>query len=378
MCRPLIAAALIAPAFAGLSVEKISGGFERPVWLGQPKGTDDKLWVIEQAGRIWTIDATTGARGEKPWLDISHDVSRAGNEEGLLGLAFAPDHANSGRFYVNFTDKKQKTRIVRFTAKDGTVDPATAETLLEFDQPWRNHNGGWIGFGPDGYLYIGNGDGGSANDPKGAGQNLQTLLGKMLRIDVSVEKGYRVPQDNPFLKTAGARPEIWAWGLRNPWRCSFDRRTGDLWIGDVGQNKTEEINFVTQGKGAGANFGWRLREGDMATPEVGGEKPADAVEPVYVYRHGMKSNEGLSVTGGYVHRGELKSLNGRYIFADYQNPRIWSFTLQGNKAADFKDHTEELQPQNGRINLISSFGEDNAGRLYVIDHTGPVYRVVER
>lgn len=371
-------ACFLSPAFAGLTVEKVAGGFERPLWVGQPAGADDKLWIVEQAGKIWIVDAKTGQREERPWLDISPDVSRAGNEEGLLGLAFAPDYAKTGRFYVNFTDKQQKTRIVRFTSRNGAVDASSGETLLTFDQPWRNHNGGWISFGPDGMLYIGNGDGGAANDPKGAGQDLRTLLGKMLRIDVSVEKGYRVPQDNPFLKTEGARPEIWAWGLRNPWRCSFDRSTGDLWIGDVGQNAREEIDFVAKGKGAGANFGWRLREADIATPSVGGDKPEGAVDPVYVYKRGSGKTEGVSVTGGYVHRGDLKSLSGRYVFADYQNPRIWSFVLKDGKAADFQDHTDSLQANGARIQLISSFGEDNAGRLYVVDHTGPVYRVIEK
>ncbi|HEX7261476.1 MAG TPA: PQQ-dependent sugar dehydrogenase, partial [Luteolibacter sp.] len=174
--------------------------------------------------------------------------------------------------------------------------------------------------------------------------------------------------------------EIWAYGLRNPWRCSFDRETGDFWIGDVGQNHREEINFMPKGKGAGANYGWRLREGDIETPakNVGGPSPDGTVEPVYTYKHGSGGNEGLSVTGGYRYRGPIKELRGRYLFADYANPRIWSFEMKDGKAADFRDHSHALQPAGGRINLIASFAEDADGDLFIVDHTGPIYRIVER
>lgn len=362
-------------------VRRVAEGFERPVWAGMPSGMDGKLWVMEQAGRVWVVDLATGKRGELPFLDIAQNVSRKGNEEGLLGLAFAPDFKTSGRFYVNFTDKEHFTRIVRFICLNHEVtDPATAEVVLKFKQPFENHNGGWISFGPDGMLYIGNGDGGSGNDPKNNGQSLDTWLGKILRIDVSGAQGYTVPTDNPFVAKEGAKPEIWASGVRNPWRCSFDRKTGDFWMGDVGQNRWEEIDFMPRGKGAGVNYGWRLREGEVATPEpkVGGDAPAGAIEPVYVYRHGVGATEGLSVTGGYVYRGPVAELQGRYVFADYQNPRIWSFVLKGGKAADFKDHTAALQPGGGRIALISSFAEDNQGNLFIVDHSGPVYQVIDK
>jgi glucose/arabinose dehydrogenase len=378
---PLFFAILAPFAHGRLATEKVAEGFERPVWAGMPKGSEGKLWVMEQAGIVWIVDLETGKRAEQPFLDIRGDVSREDNEEGLLGLAFAPDFAKSGRFYVNFTDKKKHTQIKRFTSADKlTTDPGTGELLLQFDQPWRNHNGGWISFGPDGMLYIGNGDGGAANDPKNSGQSMDTLLGKILRIDVSGETGYKCPPDNPFVKKSGTKPEIWAYGVRNPWRCSFDRKTGDFWMGDVGQNQIEEINFLPMKKAAGANYGWRLREGDQATPEkgVGGEKPRGAIDPIHVYKHGGGNDQGFSVTGGYVYRGPIKSLQGRYVFADYQNPRIWSFAQSGGKARNFQDHTADLQPEGGRINLISSFAEDNDGNLFVIDHTGPVYKMVER
>ena len=230
-------------------------------------------------------------------------------------------------------------------------------------------------------LYIATGDGGAGNDPNGNAQNLSSHLGKLLRLDVSGEKGYKAPKDNAFAGKKDALPEIHAFGLRNPWRCSFDRATGDFWIGDVGQNAWEEIDFVKAGQVGGKNFGWRLREGDIETPAkgVGGKKPENYVAPVYVYKHGSGPLEGLSVTGGYVYRGsKVADLKGRYIFADYQNPRIWSFAGKGGKVSDFTDLTDEIQPKEGRINLISSFGEDADGELYITDLPGSVYRIVTK
>ena len=371
----------VLPAGAAIGLRQVAGGLERPLWAGMPQRIDGKLWVMEQAGRVWIFDVATGTKSAQPFLDICSEVSRKGNEEGLLGLAFDPDFQVNGRYYVNFTDKEHFTRIVRFTSENhATTDVAGAEVVLRFKQPFENHNGGWLAFGPDGMLYIGNGDGGSGNDPNNNAQSLGTLLGKMLRIDVSPKQGYTVPSDNPFVATKGAQPEIWAYGLRNPWRCSFDRQTGDLWIGDVGQNKWEEVDFMPRGKGAGANFGWRVREGAVATPEpgAGAPAPAGAIEPVYVYPHGGAADQGVSVTGGYVYRGPVAELQGRYVFGDYQNPRIWSFVLRDGKVADFKDHTDVLQPDKGRIALISSFAEDNQGNLFIIDHTGSVYQVVAK
>lgn len=375
-------AATVIPSSAEIASKPIAKGFERPVWAGVPKGIEEKIWVMEQAGRVWIVDIASGKWSDKPFLDIRKDVSRQGNEEGLLGLAFDKDFTKNGRYYVNFTDKNQKTQIVRFVSADKeTTDPSSAEILLHYDQDFRNHNGGWIDFGPDGYLYIGNGDGGSGNDPKQRAQDLGSLLGKILRIDVSPDKGYKVPADNPFVGNSKAKPEIWAWGVRNPWRNSFDRETGDFWMADVGQNVWEEVNFVPNGKGSGANYGWRMREGEVATPTagVGGDAPKDAIEPIYVYKHGMGEKEGLSITGGYVYRGSaVPELKGRYVFADYQNPRIWSFVQKDGKATDFKDHTKALQPDGGRINLISSFAEDDKGEIFVLDHTGVVYQIVEK
>ena len=375
---PLLAAAAIGlscATTASARLQKIADNFKRPVWAGMPKGSSGVLWVMEQAGTIRLLDLKTGKTAEKPFLDIEERVTRQGNEQGLLGLAFAADFRDSGRYYVYYNDKKDRTVVSRFVSKNKlTTDPNSEEILLKFDQPYRNHNGGWIDFGPDGMLYIGSGDGGAANDPKNAGQDLGTLLGKILRIDVSPEKGYKLPADNPFLDQQGVRPEIWAYGLRNPWRCSFDRKTGDLWIGDVGQNHWEEINWMAKGKGAGANYGWRLREGEIATPKnnIGGSRPDGNVEPVYVYHHGQGPLEGLSVTGGYVYRGPIQSLQGRYIFADYQLPRIWSFRIEDSKAVDLIDHSTDWKPEDG-FKLISSFAEDNDGQLSVISLSGELF-----
>lgn len=384
LSKTLIASSLLFGSLANgqLATELLAKGFERPVWAGAPSSVKDKLWVMEQAGTVWIVDLKTGKRSEKPFLKINDQVTRKGNEQGLLGLAFAPDFDKSGKYYVNYNEEDGDTLIVRFVSKDGkTTDVESAETILEYDQPFANHNGGWLEFGPDGFLYIATGDGGSGNDPKNLAQDMTSPLGKVLRLDVSGEKGYKVPAANPYQNEKDVHPLIVASGLRNPWRCSFDRKTGDFWIADVGQNHWEEINVVSLKELSKKNFGWRLREGDVETPNksAGGEAPENHVEPVYVYKHGNGSKEGLSVTGGYVYRGsKIPGFEGRYIFADYQNPRIWSFILKDGKAEDFKDHTSELQPEKGRINLISAFAEDASGEPYLIDHTGSVYRIVAK
>ncbi len=382
MLCALILAATAASSHAAARLETVASGFDRPVWAGMPLGTTDKLWVMEQAGKVWILDLKSGKRLDEPFLDIQARVTRQGNEQGLLGLAFDPKFAGNGRYYVYYNDLKDRTCISRFISPDRLTTPADQEEiLLRYDQPYRNHNGGWISFGPDGMLYIGSGDGGAGNDPKDKGQSLNTHLGKILRIDVSPETGYAIPEGNPFPAVETAKPEIWAYGLRNPWRCSFDRATGDLWIGDVGQNAWEEIDFLPAGKGAGANFGWRLREGLIATPDAraGGEKPPGSIEPVYVYKHGSGPLDGLSITGGYVYRGKaIPELQGRYIFADYQLPRIWSFVLKDGKAADLQNHSESWKPADrGGFNLIASFAEDHEGELLVISLSGSIYKLVK-
>ena len=369
------------PLSAKITTTLVSGGFKLPVWASAPEGSDDFLWVVEKKGQIHILDRKSGEKS--PFLDITFRVGSKGNEEGLLGLAFSKDYEKSGRFYVNLTSPKGFTEIIRFTAHGDhkrLCDPSTAEVLLSYKQPYRNHNGGWIGFGPDGFLYIGNGDGGSANDPKNNAQNLNSYLGKLLRIDVSPKTGYLVPPDNPFLKKTNAKPEIYAYGLRNPWRCSWDRKTNDFYIGDVGQNAWEEINFMPAGKGKGANYGWRPREGLIATPnkKIGGEKPVNSIDPIYVYKHGSGVTEGVSVTGGYVYRGPITSLQGKYFFADYANSRIWSFETKKNQASRVTDWTKQLSYQGKKIKNISSFGEDSDGNLLIISYKGSIFQVIEQ
>ncbi|NWK57169.1 PQQ-dependent sugar dehydrogenase [Verrucomicrobiaceae bacterium N1E253] len=374
----------IASAFylhAGVTTTLVTDELKLPVWASAPEGTSQLLWIVEKKGTIQILDRKSGKK--QLFLDIVSRVGSKGNEEGLLGLAFEKDYLKSGRFYVNLTNPKGFTEIIRFTAhgKDKRqCKPESAEVLLTYKQDYRNHNGGWIGIGPDGYLYIGNGDGGSANDPKDRAQDLSSHLGKLLRIDVSPEKGYRIPKDNPFKNNSKAKAEIYAYGLRNPWRCSWDRKTKDFYIADVGQNAWEEINYVPAGKGKGANYGWRLREGMIATPKkkVGGDKPRAAIDPVYVYRHGSGPDQGVSVTGGYVYRGPIQSLQGKYFFADYANPRIWSFEIKNGKMHNFEDWTDTFKYKGKSIKSISSFGEDPEGNLLIISYKGSIYQVVEQ
>lgn len=369
--------AVAPPVAADFVLEKVAGGFEKPIWVGAPAGAKKHLAIAEQTGRIWLIERATGEKLPEPFLDLNGTAIRKDNEQGLLGLAFPDDFFQSGRFYVNYTDNKGDTHVSRFTVSPDNrlkCDPATEEKLIFIDQPYGNHNGGWLDIGPDGMLYIGTGDGGAANDPPDNGQKLSSHLGKILRLDVSPAKGYKVPADNPFVGKGDAKPEIWMWGLRNPWRCSFDRKTEDLWIGDVGQNKIEEVNFVPAGKGAGWNFGWRLREGSIKTPtgKIGGDKPKDAIDPIWEYPHEGGPGGGFSVTGGYVYRGPVAKIQGQYFVADYQLPRLWSFEQRNGRAGKVTEWHGKLK--DAGIKMISSFGEDSEGNLFLTDHaTGNIF-----
>ncbi|MDP0490781.1 MAG: PQQ-dependent sugar dehydrogenase [Verrucomicrobiota bacterium JB023] len=369
-------------ALAAPSLERVGDDFERPVWVTTPEHSSQRLFIVEQGGKIFIHDQKSDETLSEPFLDLSDRVHRGHNEEGLLGLAFAPDYETSGRFYVNYSTKDRENKIARFTVTEPktatTCDPDSGEVILTFKQPFGNHNGGYLEFGPDGYLYIGTGDGGSANDPKRNAQDLSNLLGKILRIDVSPEKGYDIPADNPFVGDDEARDEILAYGLRNPWRCCWD---GDnFYIADVGQNHWEEINVTSKSDLHGANFGWRQREGLVETPKdgVGGPKPEGAIDPVYVYKHGMGETEGLSINGGYVYRGSVSSLGGKYLFSDHLNPRIWSFEYKGGETTNFSDLTETLARPDGKpFRMLSSFGTDADDELYVIELSGGVWKIVE-
>ena len=354
------------PAAVGL--ELVVDGLDFPVWLTSPPG-DSRLFVVEKDGRVVVVEAD--ALLPEPFLDLRGQVS-TGNEQGLLSMAFHPDYAANGRFFVNYTDPAGDTRIVEFRVSDDPdrADPGSARTVLTIDQPFSNHNGGLAIFGPDGMLWIGTGDGGSGGDPRGNGQNLGALLGKLLRIDVDGAQPYAVPGDNPFLGTAGARPEVWAYGLRNPWRFSFDRETGDLYIGDVGQNRIEEVNAV-RGAGEGRNYGWNVMEGSRCFEPSEGCDEDGLTLPVIDYDH----DEGCSVTGGTVYRGsEVPDLVGVYLYSDYCGGFVRSFRFDGSRAVDER-RWPQLEPPD---NEVVSFGEDADGEVYVLTAGGAVHRIVPR
>jgi glucose/arabinose dehydrogenase len=354
------------PADVGL--ELVVDGLDFPVWLTSPPG-DSRLFVVEKGGRVLVVE--NDALLPEPFLDLRGQVS-TGSEQGLLSLAFHPDYAANGRFFVNFTDPAGDTRIVEYhvSADRDLGDPGSARVVLAIDQPFSNHNGGLALFGPDGMLWIGTGDGGSGGDPQGNGQNLGALLGKLLRIDVDGAEPYAVPADNPFAGTAGARSEVWAYGLRNPWRFAFDRETGDLYIADVGQNRVEEVNAV-QGAGRGRNYGWNVMEGTRCFEPSNGCDREGLTLPVAEYDH----DEGCSVTGGYVFRGSaIPDLSGTYLYSDYCSGFVRSFRLQGDAAADER-RWSELEPAD---HAVTSFGEDADGELYLLTAGGGVYRIVPR
>lgn len=345
------------PRAVGIELRPFVAGLSAPLYLTPAGDGSDRLFVLEQGGVIRIIE-NAELRAE-PFLDLS-DLTEPGGERGLLGLAFHPDYASNGRFFVNYTDNAGDTVIAEYRrASPERADPDSARVLLTIDQPFSNHNGGHLAFGPDGYLYIGTGDGGSAGDPNQNAQSLQTLLGKLLRIDVDAaraDRTYGVPSDNPFVDRAGARPEIWAYGLRNPWRFSFDIRTDRLWIGDVGQDALEEIDRTPVQEG-GLNYGWDIMEGSACFEPSSGCDRKGLVLPLTEYGH----EDGCSVTGGYVYRGRaFKALRGGYFFADFCSGKIWALSAA---AASRQKPVMLLDTEHS----ISSFGMDARGELYVVD-----------
>ncbi|MFT6793170.1 MAG: glucose/arabinose dehydrogenase [Rubritalea sp.] len=353
--------------------EKLIDGLKRPVCMAAPAGSTDFLYILEQPGRVRLYDRQKKQLVDKPLLDLTDQVRSKSNEQGLLGIAFSPDFESDQRFYLNYTGTEGDTVISRFTMN--SAKDITEEKLLQFNQDFGNHNGGWLGFGPDGMLYIGTGDGGAANDPKARAQDLDSMLGKVLRIDVSAKTGYSIPKGNyaEVTKTE-AKPEILSIGLRNPWRCSWDGDT--FYIGDVGQNAHEEVNVVSHSKLAGANFGWRLREGNQPTPkkDIAGDRPENNIDPVHTY----KRNDGLSITGGYVYRGKIKSLQGQYFYSDYAKSNIWSFTYKNGKATQHQSWNDHLTSQDKTIPSISSFALDPQGEMYMLSHHwGSIFKIVE-
>ena len=364
-------------AFA-ISAERIAAGLARPLFITSPPGDAIRLFVLEQyTAQIKILKG--GVVLATPFLDINNLVSDSGSERGLLGLVFHPDYEVNGYFYVNYTNNAGDTIVARYSVSENpdVADPDSALILITIPQPYANHNGGMLAFGPnDGYLYIGMGDGGSAGDPENRAQNDGELLGKMLRIDVDSGVPYAIPPDNPFAGPGDPRDEIWAKGLRNPWRFSFDRLTGDLYTADVGQSAYEEINFQPASSSGGENYGWRLLEGAHCyNPPVNCD-PGGTTYPIHEYTHGGTPFR-CSVTGGYVYRGsDIAALQGTYFFADFCSDQVWSFRYDGSNLTSFTDRTAELNPGNGvLIDSIASFGEDGNGELYIVDLGGEIFKL---
>ncbi len=350
-----------------VALQVVASGLIFPLYLTAPDG-DTRLFIVEKGGTIRIVK--NGLLLPSPFLDISGQVS-TGSEQGLLGLAFHPQYASNGRFIVHYTDLAGDTRVSGFgvSLDPDVADAASEVSILAEDQPFPNHNGGQVLFGPDGFLYIMLGDGGSADDPGGRGQSLADLLGSILRVEPLDGGGYAVPPDNPFVSTAGARSEIWSYGLRNPWRVDFDPTTGDLYIADVGQREWEEVDVSpsVDGAGRGLNFGWSVMEG----PECFGDSSCDqdALElPVLSYNH----SDGCSITGGFVYRGAaIPALQGHYFYSDYCGGWVRSFRLENGSPVD-QFQWPTLAPGAN----VPSFGRDAAGELYVMSTDGVVFKIV--
>jgi len=350
-----------------LTTTRVASGFRQPLDLQSPAG-DCRIFVVEQGGRIRIL--RNGAVVPTAFLDIAGRIA-SGGERGLLGLAFHPRYGENGRFFVYYTDRNGDIHIAEFRASPASGDVADANSekliLLIGHRQFGNHNGGAIAFGPDGFLYFAVGDGGSGGDPNGNGQNLGSHLGKMLRVDIDSASPYAVPRDNPFVSRTGALPEIFYYGLRNPWRFTIDRTAGNVIIADVGQSAVEEISLGSLR--GGENFGWNTTEGTSCFRPSSGCNTSGLVMPIAEYRH----NVGQSITGGHVYRGRrMPFLQGTYFYADYETPLVRSLRVQGGVAVDQRDRTGEV---GAGLNAVSSFGVDADGEMYIVDHDGEIYRI---
>lgn len=348
-----------------MRLEQVGGKFASPVYVTSPPG-DPRIFVVEQAGRIRVIK--NGVVAPDPFLDITTRV-KSGGEQGLLSVAFHPDYRRNGFFFVDFTDRNGDTHIERFKIGSNAdlADPASSLLILKIDQPYANHNGGLVMFGLDGMLYVGMGDGGSAGDPKGNGQDANALLGKILRINVSRTEPYSIPVGNPYANGAGGKPEVWATGARNPWRFAFDRPTGLLYVADVGQNQIEEVDVVAASRG-GVNYGWNTMEGDACYHPSSGCNKAGLEIPVLTYTH---AGGACSITGGFVYRGRrLPAIAGHYFYADYCAGWVRSFKYENGAATDRRDW--KLSESVGHI---VSFGEDSTGEIYIVAENGRIFRI---
>jgi glucose/arabinose dehydrogenase len=358
-----------------LALEPIVDTFTQPIFLTHAGDSSGRLFVATKPGQVNIVK--DGQRIPQPFLDIQGRISANNYEQGLLGLAFHPNYASNGLFYLNYSAPETGNTIIaerKVSATDpNRADPDYERLIIEIKQPYTNHNGGMIAFGPDGYLYIGMGDGGSAGDPTGQAQNLRSLLGKILRINVDAQangKAYAIPADNPFVGQSNAAPEIWSYGWRNPWRFSFDRLTGDKFFGDVGQNAFEEVHYEAANAPAGLNYGWNRMEGLHCYPNSGQTNcNADGKFVLPVIEYGR--DFGLSVVGGYVYRGQqFPDMQGVYFYADFGQSRIWALRKTADGLWENAELTQAGFP-------ISSFGEDEAGELYLVDFAGGIYKLIQ-
>jgi glucose/arabinose dehydrogenase len=381
--RNLLCSAILATSFAGfadaqsIDTTRVTSGLSRPVRVTHAPGDPDRLFIVEKQGRIRVFHIPDDQLRSTYFLNIDSIVgggTSTSNEQGLLGIAFHPSYESNGYFYVYYTNNSGNTVVARYTVSSNpeVASSSSAYQIITFSQPYSNHNGGEIQFGPDGYLYIGTGDGGSGNDPGNRGQDItNNKLGKILRIDVDGGSPYAIPPGNPFASSSGD-DEIYMYGLRNPWCFSFDGETGDMYIGDVGQNAREEINVIAAGSGSGANLGWRCMEGAGCTGLSGCTcNSSSLTDPVYSYN--QSSSTGWCVTGGYVYRGcAIEGLEGTYFFADYSSTNIWSFKWNGGTGyTNFSNRNElESSLEGYGVDNISTFGEDYHGEIYICDQSG--------
>lgn len=390
LAATVLAAALAAPCIAQTAIDTkriINTGLVYPTCIAHAPGDSTRLFVLEKAGRIRIINLADNTLVATSFLDIDALVTGGASisdEQGLLGMAFDPNYATNGQFYVYYTSATNDN-VARYTVSSNpNIANPTGVLLMTWVDPYTNHNGGCLQFGPDGNLYIGVGDGGSQNDPGNRAQNLAEKLGKVHRIKPTTGGAspyYTIPAGNPFDGGATTADDtVWTYGMRNPWRFSFDRSTGDLWIGDVGQNSVEEIDFQEAGGGAGRNYGWRCAEGDLTTGMTGctfGDPSLTA--PIHTYRHVSGTTGGYSVTGGVVYRGcRIPDLQGTYFFAEYVNANIWSFRYVGGVKSEFQNRNATLgtSAEGAVVNQIVAFGEDENGEVYMADHGGQIYKII--
>jgi glucose/arabinose dehydrogenase len=368
-------------------VEQLVNGLSQPVYAAAPPEDPSRLFIVERLGAIRIFDLDEGLLLPEPFIEVALDAT--GGEQGLLGLAFHPNYAKNGFFYISLTDASFGTEVRRYRVSPGDpdrADPASQRLVIAYSQPFANHNAGWLGFGPDGLLYIPTGDGGGAGDPLNNAQDITDQpLGKVLRLDVNGDdfpadatRNYAIPPDNPFVGRLGD-DEIWAFGLRNPFRASFDRMTGDFYIGDVGQSSREEVDFQPADSKGGENYGWKVLEGTLCFDDTILENPScddpALVPPIHEYSQGPAPDGGRSVIGGIVYRGPVPSLYGQYIFGDFVSNQIWSFEVVNGAKTAFANRTADFAPISGEIDGVTAFAEDALGNLYFVDFDGEVYRV---